>query len=179
MKVSSPTSTDIIYSGKEDASFDVFKTDANKIFFRNPKNSTDYQCLMSGGSYLEKNGENLINISTTDSGMEISAQISQNNLLQIKKDGIPYTEFSPIKSGDAITIYSNKTNSVFEIYLKDETAYIIVPDKVPSSCPSQNPGTSGIIPNINPFVKKAGNFPLGLISGITLFILLCRYARRE
>ena len=179
IQVSATGNTDTIYSGKGDASFDVFNTDADKVFFRNQDNAADYYCLMSGGSYLEKNGDDLISISKTDSGMEITIHISQNNIFQIKRDGMPYTDFKATETDSAVQIHSDKTDSTFEIYSKGKTAYIILPDEVESSYPSQNSATSGIKTGIIPSEQKAGNLPLNLISGITLFTFICWDIRRE
>ncbi|KAF1073196.1 hypothetical protein MKMG_02253 [Methanogenium sp. MK-MG] len=179
IRVSSSANTDTIYSGKGDASFDIFKTDAGTVFFRQPKNSADYYCMMSGGTYLRKNGDDLISISKTDAGMEITVNIPKNNVEQITRDGTPYTDFKETAGGSAVKIFSDKTSSAFDIHSKKQTAHIILSDEGGSSGPSRTVTPTGIIRDRYPAEQNAGNFTFSLISGCIILILTSWYIRRE
>jgi hypothetical protein len=178
IRVGSSANTDTIYSGTGDATFDIFKTDAGTVFFRQPKNSADYYCMLSGGTYLRKNGDDLIGISKTDAGMEITVHMPKNTIQRITRDGMPYTNFKETNGGSAVKIISDKTNAAFEIYSKKQTAHIIVSDEGGLSGPSRTVTPTGIIRDRYPADQNAGGFTFSLISGC-IIILAGWYVRRE
>ncbi|WFN35113.1 DUF4962 domain-containing protein [Methanogenium sp. S4BF] len=183
LQINSASNTDTIYSGKGDVSFDVFETDAAMLFYRQPANSADYYCMISGGTYLRMNGREQIAISQTDPGMEATVNIPQNTIRQINRDGMPYTGFEETNNGSAVKIFSDKNNSAFEIQSKGQTAHIILLNEFTSPDSSQTFSIADDIPEktteIFPAEQKTGSIATSLMTGIIVLTGIGWCARRN
>jgi hypothetical protein len=173
MQINSAANRDTIYSGTGDASFDIFETDATMLFFRQPKNSADYYCMIRGGTYLTMDGEGLITISQTDGGMEATVHVPQSVIRWVKRDEISYTGFEELKNESAIRVFSDTDHAEFEIQSEKETAHIIFLNGWRSADPPQLSSCSHEMPG-----QKTGNIAMSLISGIIACIGLGWWSRR-
>ncbi len=179
MQVSSPVNTDTIYSGRGDAVFDRFETDAAMLFYRQPKNSGDYCCLMSGGTYLRVEGEELIDVAPTGSGMEATVNIPPDTIRQIARDGIPYTGYENAGNGSAVTFTSDEICLAFEIQVNGQTAHIILLNESAFFGSPLALATAASVPGNSPPGEQTGSFAPGLVSAIFALIALGWCTRRE
>ncbi|HEU19898.1 MAG TPA: hypothetical protein ENO00_11090, partial [Deltaproteobacteria bacterium] len=172
MQVSSPATTDTIYSGEGNAFFDVFETDATMMWYRQPKNSADYYCLLSGGTYLRMDGDEMITIAQTDAGMEATVNLSQNGFRHITRDGVSYAGYQVLNNGSAVTLYSDQPCSAFEIQSPGQTAHIILLNEIASFDESSLEKF--------PSEEKTGRYATCLVSGTIAIagICWCRRKRR-
>ncbi|MBT8507608.1 hypothetical protein AZH53_04140 [Methanomicrobiaceae archaeon CYW5] len=172
VRVRSGMHTDTIYAGRGDAAFDGFETDATMLWYRQTRNSADYSCLVAGGSYLRMDGEDLITIADTGAGRAATVAVPVDAVLQITRDGAPYSGYGVSEGGNVVLPTPEGDSSAYEIRAQGRTARIILLDEQQPSDSPTAVATAGKIPEQVPAGQQTGWYGPSLVSGILALAVL-------